>query len=98
MNWARFRAHQFMKGFVEIILLRFHWNGRMPFLGSSLARNRRLSSNAMGTIVENRHLAVPSELADLDQIYLSEKAYAAAISEAMGNCGLLCGGEWRGAA
>ena len=98
VNWARFRAHQFMKGSVEIILLRFYWNGRPPFLGSSLARNRSSRSNAMGTIVENRHLAGPSELADLEQIDLSEKAYAAAISDAMGNCGLLCRGEWRGAA
>ena len=42
-----------------------------------------LRGNTLGVVVDNRHLAELSELANIEKIYFSQKPHAAGILEAM---------------
>jgi sucrose-phosphate synthase len=44
-----------------------------------------LRGNTLGVVVDNRHLAELSDLANMEKIYFSKNSYAAGILEAMGH-------------
>ncbi|MDO8893113.1 MAG: HAD family hydrolase [Sulfurimicrobium sp.] len=54
-----------------------------------------LRGNTLGTVVDNRHLAELSELANTEKIYFSEKSHAAGILEAMEHYRFFAGEEGR---
>ncbi len=52
-----------------------------------------LRGNTLGVVVDNRHLAELSDLANIEDIYFSEKPHAAGILEAMDHYNFFAGGN-----